>query len=116
MVTPPHPHERELLIACRPAAVSTTRPRQRDHHRIGAAAGHATNANEAAQEGANSDAKENALPRRPPAGTVRRAGHVEVAHVSHVLPDGRQLLHGASFKIPDALQAGLEAYQARCSR
>jgi sugar lactone lactonase YvrE len=33
-------------------------------------------------------------------------GHVEVAHVSHVLPDGRQLLGDASFKVPD-LPAGL---------
>jgi ATPase subunit of ABC transporter with duplicated ATPase domains len=34
-------------------------------------------------------------------------GHVEVAHVSHVLPDGRQLLDDASFKIPDGATAAI---------
>ena len=43
----------------------------------------------------------------PAPGTVRRVGHVEVAHVSHVLPDGRQLLDDASFKIPDGATAAI---------
>jgi len=34
-------------------------------------------------------------------------GHVEVAHVSHVLPDGRVLLDDASFRIGDGLTAAL---------
>jgi ATPase subunit of ABC transporter with duplicated ATPase domains len=34
-------------------------------------------------------------------------GHVEVAHVSHVLADGRQLLDDASFKIPDGATAAI---------
>jgi ATPase subunit of ABC transporter with duplicated ATPase domains len=34
-------------------------------------------------------------------------GHVEVAHVSHVLPDGRLLFDDASFKIPDGATAAI---------
>jgi ATPase subunit of ABC transporter with duplicated ATPase domains len=34
-------------------------------------------------------------------------GHVEVAHVSHVLPDGRTLLDDASFKIGEGITAAL---------
>jgi len=34
-------------------------------------------------------------------------GHVEVAHVSHVLPDGRVLLDDASFKVPDGATAAI---------
>ncbi len=35
------------------------------------------------------------------------AGHVEVAHVSHVLPDGRTLLDDVSFRIGEGLTAAL---------
>ena len=35
------------------------------------------------------------------------SGHVEVAHVSHVLPDGRTLLDDASFRIGEGLTAAL---------
>src|SRR5579859_1289880 len=38
---------------------------------------------------------------------VSFAGHVEVAHVSHVLPDGRQLLDDVSFRIGEGLTAAL---------
>ncbi|MGD0239304.1 MAG: ATP-binding cassette domain-containing protein [Streptosporangiaceae bacterium] len=34
-------------------------------------------------------------------------GHVEVAHVSHVLPDGRTLLHDASFRVGEGVTAAL---------
>ena len=36
-----------------------------------------------------------------------RVGSIEVAHVSHVLPDGRMLLDDVSFKIPDGITAAL---------
>ena len=35
------------------------------------------------------------------------SGHVEVAHVSHVLPDGRTLLDDVSFRIGEGLTAAL---------
>jgi len=38
---------------------------------------------------------------------VGSSGHVEVAHVSHVLPDGRTLLDDASFRIGEGLTAAL---------
>jgi ATPase subunit of ABC transporter with duplicated ATPase domains len=38
---------------------------------------------------------------------VSSAGHVEVAHVSHVLPDGRTLLDDVSFRIGEGLTAAL---------
>lgn len=34
-------------------------------------------------------------------------GHVEVAHISHTLPDGRQLLDDVSFRIADGAKAAL---------
>ncbi|BBX37727.1 ABC transporter [Mycolicibacterium mageritense DSM 44476 = CIP 104973] len=34
-------------------------------------------------------------------------GHVEVAHISHTLPDGRQLLDDVSFRIADGVTAAL---------
>ncbi|MDH6195228.1 ATPase subunit of ABC transporter with duplicated ATPase domains [Mycobacterium frederiksbergense] len=34
-------------------------------------------------------------------------GHVEVAHISHTLPDGRQLLNDVSFRIADGATAAL---------
>lgn len=34
-------------------------------------------------------------------------GHVEVAHVSHTLPDGRQLFDDVSFRIADGATAAL---------
>ncbi len=50
------------------------------------------------------------LPARRPAGYGPRVsswGHVEVAHVSHVLPDGRMLLDDVSFRIGEGLIAAL---------
>ncbi len=47
------------------------------------------------------------LPPACAAGYRPRVGHVEVAHVSHVLPDGRTLLDDASFKVPDGATAAL---------
>jgi ATPase subunit of ABC transporter with duplicated ATPase domains len=38
---------------------------------------------------------------------VGSSGHVEVAHVSHVLPDGRTLLDDASFRIGEGITAAL---------
>jgi ATPase subunit of ABC transporter with duplicated ATPase domains len=38
---------------------------------------------------------------------VSSSGHVEVAHVSHVLPDGRTLLDDVSFRIGEGLTAAL---------
>src|SRR5580698_7300298 len=38
---------------------------------------------------------------------VSSAGHVEVAHVSHVLPDGRTLLDDVSFRIGEGITAAL---------
>jgi ATPase subunit of ABC transporter with duplicated ATPase domains len=38
---------------------------------------------------------------------VSSSGHVEVAHVSHVLPDGRTLLDDVSFRIGESLTAAL---------
>jgi ABC-type multidrug transport system ATPase subunit len=38
---------------------------------------------------------------------VSSPGHVEVAHVSHVLPDGRTLLDDVSFRIGEGLTAAL---------
>jgi ATPase subunit of ABC transporter with duplicated ATPase domains len=38
---------------------------------------------------------------------VSSSGHVEVAHVSHVLPDGRTLLDDVSFRIGDGITAAL---------
>jgi ATPase subunit of ABC transporter with duplicated ATPase domains len=38
---------------------------------------------------------------------VSSAGHVEVAHISHVLPDGRTLLDDVSFRIGEGLTAAL---------
>src|SRR6202050_3957040 len=38
---------------------------------------------------------------------VSSAGHVEVAHVGHVLPDGRTLLDDVSFRIGEGLTAAL---------
>ena len=38
---------------------------------------------------------------------VNSWGHVEVAHVSHVLPDGRTLLDDVSFRIGEGLTAAL---------
>ncbi len=38
---------------------------------------------------------------------MNSAGHVEVAHVSHVLPDGRTLLDDVSFRIGEGLTAAL---------
>jgi len=38
---------------------------------------------------------------------VSSSGHVEVAHVSHVLPDGRTLLDDVSFRIGDGVTAAL---------
>jgi ATPase subunit of ABC transporter with duplicated ATPase domains len=38
---------------------------------------------------------------------VNSAGHVEVAHVSHVLPDGQTLLDDVSFRIGEGLTAAL---------
>ena len=35
------------------------------------------------------------------------SGHVEVAHVSHVLPDGRTLLDDVSFRIGEGITAAL---------
>ncbi len=35
------------------------------------------------------------------------SGHVEVAHVSHVLPDGRTLLDDVSFRIGEGVTAAL---------
>ena len=34
-------------------------------------------------------------------------GHVEVAHVSHVLPDGRMLLDDVSFRVGEGITAAL---------
>jgi ABC-type multidrug transport system ATPase subunit len=34
-------------------------------------------------------------------------GHIEVAHVSHVLPDGRVLLDDVSFRVGDGMVAAL---------
>ena len=34
-------------------------------------------------------------------------GHVEVGHLSHVLPDGRVLLHDVSFRVGDGAVAAL---------
>ncbi|SKC52049.1 ATPase components of ABC transporters with duplicated ATPase domains [Krasilnikoviella flava] len=34
-------------------------------------------------------------------GSVRGMGHLEVAHVEHVLPDGRTLLDDVSFRVPE---------------
>ena len=36
-----------------------------------------------------------------------RVGHVEVAHVSHVLPDGRALIDDASFRVGEGTTAAL---------
>ena len=49
----------------------------------------------------------NAFARRGRARYGPQVGHVEVAHVSHVLPDGRQLLDDASFKIPEGATAAI---------
>jgi ATPase subunit of ABC transporter with duplicated ATPase domains len=38
---------------------------------------------------------------------VRGVGHVEIAHVSHVLPDGRVLLDDVSFRIGEGITAAL---------
>jgi ATPase subunit of ABC transporter with duplicated ATPase domains len=38
---------------------------------------------------------------------VNSSGHVEVAHVSHVLPDGRTLLDDVSFRIGEGITAAL---------
>jgi hypothetical protein len=38
---------------------------------------------------------------------VGSSGHVEVAHVSHVLPDGRTLLDDVSFRIGEGITAAL---------
>jgi ABC-type branched-subunit amino acid transport system ATPase component len=38
---------------------------------------------------------------------VSSSGHVEVAHVSHVLPDGRMLLDDVSFRIGEGITAAL---------
>ena len=35
------------------------------------------------------------------------SGHIEVAHVSHVLPDGRTLLDDVSFRIGEGVTAAL---------
>jgi ABC-type multidrug transport system fused ATPase/permease subunit len=50
---------------------------------------------------------ENALPPGRLPGTVRAVGHVELAHVSHVLRDGRTLLDDASFRIGEGITAAL---------
>jgi ABC-type multidrug transport system ATPase subunit len=34
-------------------------------------------------------------------------GHVEVGHISHVLPDGRMLLDDVSFRVGDGVTAAL---------
>ncbi|GAB3084043.1 ATP-binding cassette domain-containing protein [Isoptericola nanjingensis] len=40
-------------------------------------------------------------------GSVRRMGHLEVAHVEHVLPDGRTLLDDVSFRVPEGSATAL---------
>ena len=42
-----------------------------------------------------------------PRGRVAAVGHVEVAHVSHALPDGRVLLADASFRVGEGVTAAL---------
>jgi len=34
-------------------------------------------------------------------------GHVEVAHLTYVLPDGRTLFHDVSFRVGDGVKAAL---------
>src|SRR5260370_19074231 len=41
------------------------------------------------------------------AGKGTDVGHVEVAHVSHVLPDGRVLIEDASFRVGEGTTAAL---------
>ena len=48
-----------------------------------------------------------ALPRPGRPGYGPRVGHVEVAHVSHVLPDGRVLLDDVSFRVGEGITAAL---------
>src|SRR4029077_10973727 len=48
-----------------------------------------------------------ALPHRGRPGYGPRVGHVEVAHVSHVLPDGRVLLDDVSFRVGEGVTAAL---------
>lgn len=40
-------------------------------------------------------------------GSVRGMGHLEVAHVEHVLPDGRTLLDDVSFRVPEGSATAL---------
>src|SRR5262244_3560024 len=41
------------------------------------------------------------------AGEGASVGHVEVAHLGHILPDGRVLLDGASFRVGEGTTAAL---------